>query len=273
MPNQKIMIYYNKFNKKYQKISECFERNLLSFGNNITVSNSPFENGEDYDIILAIGGDGTVIQALHYSKGTPVLGINMGRKGFLAYCDLDKVLEKSVVEISEKIMNNQYTIDSYSFIKGIVNGVEHCAVNDIVIGKKDMVSTIELEVYIDNEFFVHFIGDGLVISSALGSTAYNRSLGGPVVLGDCDAFILKPMAPINLNIPAIVIPKSKSLKIKVKPRCKGIVGLIGFDGEFYKEEINYENNVIDIENKDVESFNLVVLEGNSYYSNLVKKLS
>lgn len=65
MPNQKIMIYYNKFNKKCQKISECFERNLLSFCNNITVSNSPFENGEDYDIILAIGGDGTVMEQLY----------------------------------------------------------------------------------------------------------------------------------------------------------------------------------------------------------------
>lgn len=268
-----IKVFYNNYNKKCQEVAECFERRLFSLGNFVTVSHSSFENGENYDIILAIGGDGTVIQALHYSEGTPVLGINMGRKGFLAYCDLDKIVEKSVVEISEKIMNKQYTINSHRFIKGIINNKEHCAVNDIVIGKKDMVSTIELKVFIDDEFFVHFIGDGLVISSALGSTAYNRSLGGPVVLADCDTIILKPMAPINLNIPAIVLSKSKSLRIEVKPRCKGIVGIVGFDGEFYKEEITSENNVIDIVNKDVEVFNMAVLEDSSYYSNLVKKLS
>lgn len=231
----------------------------------IMYTNNVPEVLKDYDLIITVGGDGTIIRAAHLFPNIPIFGINKGRRGFLANIPPDTI-EYGLLQISI----GTYNLNVHKFIEGNIGLKEsHLAVNDIIVGKADITDSVSLDLYIDEQYISNIICDGIIVSSAFGSTAYNKSLGGPVVHPSCEVMVVKPIAPVNFSNTEIVVPSSSKIEIegvnRINERC-----IVGFDGRSSVKELKKGQSVI-IGQSD-KTFRFVELASNTYLSNLARKL-
>jgi NAD+ kinase len=181
------------------------------------------------DIIISIGGDGTMLatayKAQFYDK--PVLGVNMGKLGFLAEANVDQ-LDTFI----DDIKNNRIKIEERMVICGECTGhkVETLyAINDIVIDKGGWPKMIELTVKVDEEYVTTFGADGIIIATPTGSTGYSISVGGPIVSPLADVITLSPISAHSLSVRPLVLPASQEIVIKATSQHKEI--LVNCDGQ------------------------------------------
>ena len=175
----------------------------------------------DADFVISMGGDGTFLKAAARvgNKGIPILGVNMGRLGFLADVNPDDI-EHTLRALHE----GHYEVESRAVIE--VNG--HYALNDIAILKRDTASMISIRATIDGQLLNTYQADGLIISTPTGSTAYSLSNGGPIIVPGTNVLALTPVAPHSLNTRPIVIPDSGVIELDVESRSTSI--LLAVDG-------------------------------------------
>ena len=146
--------------------------------------------------------------------GIPVVGVNTGRLGFLASFTKEEVFDNI-----DKVLNKELIITQRSVIK--VNGVNidfPYALNDVTISRKETTSMITVNSYINDEFLNVFWGDGLIISTPTGSTAYSLSCGGPIISPENDNFAITPIAPHNLNVRPLILKDDVKIRLKVESR-------------------------------------------------------
>ncbi|HKB85235.1 MAG TPA: NAD(+)/NADH kinase [Ignavibacteriaceae bacterium] len=181
------------------------------------------------DIIISIGGDGTMLatsyQAQFYNK--PVLGVNMGKLGFLAEANLDQ-LDTFINDLK----NDRIKVDERMIICGecIGHKIETLyAINDIVIEKGGWPKMIELQVTIDGEYVTTFGADGLIVATPTGSTGYSISVGGPIVSPSADVITISPISAHSLSVRPLVLPSSQEIVIKAASQHKEI--LVNCDGQ------------------------------------------
>ena len=175
--------------------------------------------GSDLDLIFVLGGDGTLLRAASYAvpSGAPLLGVNLGRLGFLAE------LERGELESAlDRICRDGFAVESRLTLEGdVVVGSESLqrfmAVNDIIISKVTPGRLIKLEVSLGGEPFTIFAADGLVVATPTGSTAYSFSAHGPIVSPDLDCLLLTPVSPHMLFDRAIVVGPHDEIVITVLP--------------------------------------------------------
>ncbi len=173
------------------------------------------------DLIIALGGDGTILAAVTQIQGleTPILGINLGRLGFLASIEQQRIEHavdlylKGRYRISERLMLSLDS-DPSTF------GDQNYGLNDFTILKRDNSSMIVLHTYVDGLFLNSYWADGLIVSTPTGSTGYNLSCGGPIIFPTADNFILTPVAPHNLNVRPIVLSSDHELTFKIEGRSE-----------------------------------------------------
>ncbi len=168
------------------------------------------------DVLVCIGGDGTLISLARrsYRYHKPILGINAGTLGFLA--DINPAEIESFVE---KLYRGEFRIDERMMIEGTLRrGTEEkrlYSFNDIVISRPSISKMVKIDAYIDKKWFNTYYGDGLIVSTPTGSTAYNLAAGGPVTFPLTDAYILTPICPHSLTQRPLVIPADFEIEIKV----------------------------------------------------------
>lgn len=180
------------------------------------------------DLIISFGGDGTMLATAFNAQkfDKPVLGINLGKLGFLVEADvahLDVVIDT--------IKNKKYTIEERMIIEGKCSDYEcekMIAINDLVIDKGGWPKMIELTVWVDEEYVTTFTADGLIAATPTGSTGYSISVGGPIVNPKADVITLSPISPHSLTIRPIVLPSKSEITIKadslhrdIKVNCDG----------------------------------------------------
>jgi NAD+ kinase len=163
---------------------------------------------KESDFLVSLGGDGTLLSLVRRSYGTnrPVLGINAGNLGFLADITLEHL-----DSFLEQFMNDEYRIDDRMMIEGWieqdgVKKVEFYAFNDVVITRPAVSKMVNINACIDGEWFNTYRGDGLIISTPTGSTAYNLASGGPILYPLTKAFIMTPICPHSLTQRPLVVP-------------------------------------------------------------------
>ncbi|MCH9740871.1 MAG: NAD(+)/NADH kinase, partial [Epsilonproteobacteria bacterium] len=162
---------------------------------------------EEVDLLVSLGGDGTLLSLVRRSYGydKPVLGINAGNLGFLADIPID-----CVEEMIERLLIGDYRIDDRMMIEGYIQSgsqrEDFYAFNDVVITRPTISHMIKIDASIDDDWFNTYRGDGLIISTPTGSTAYNLSLGGPIVYPLSKVFIMTPVAPHSLTQRPLVVP-------------------------------------------------------------------
>lgn len=186
-------------------------------------------NDFDADFVISMGGDGTFLRAASMvgSKQIPILGINMGRLGFLADVSASEI-EPMIAALYE----GDFTVESRAVIKVEADGQPlagyDCALNDVAILKRDNASMITIRASVDGEYLTTYQADGLVVSTPTGSTAYSLSVGGPIIVPGTSVFSMTAVAPHSLNIRPIVIPDSSEVSLVVESRSHSF--LVALDG-------------------------------------------
>lgn len=208
------------------QISESYQQFLTEVGvqHPFTQFYHAQEDLFDANFMLSLGGDGTLLDSVTHvgARETPILGINTGRLGFLATVSPDKINEGI-----DAIMAADYSIDSRTLVGiearlneeplDIFNGLNF-GLNELGIMKTDTSSMIMLKVHLNGQFLNTYWADGLIIATATGSTGYNLSVGGPLVMPSSDIFVVSPMSPHNLNVRPLVVSTDAILDFEVESR-------------------------------------------------------
>lgn len=176
----------------------------------------PLEEGlPRTDVILTIGGDGTILHeanfTLQYQK--PILGINIGRCGFLATCEVDEMEEKLAA-----LVRGEYFLDSRMLLYVRVlgeDGWEGHALNDVVVTKGRLQQAIDFSIYCDDILVEHYRGDGVIVATPTGSTAYSLAAGGPILDSQTKGIVVTPICPHSLTSPAMVFAQERKINICV----------------------------------------------------------
>lgn len=167
------------------------------------------------DVILTIGGDGTILHeanlSLEYRK--PILGINLGRCGFLATCEIDEMETKlSAVARGDFMLDNRMLL--YVRVLGDDSWEGH-ALNDVVMTKGRLQQAIDFSIYCDDILVEHYRGDGVIVATPTGSTAYSLAAGGPILDSQTKGVVVTPICPHSLASPAMVFAQERKINICV----------------------------------------------------------
>ncbi len=183
------------------------------------------------DMIIVLGGDGTLLSVARLVAGSeiPILAVNLGSMGFLTEVNLNEL-----VPTLTQVFKNDYLEDPRLMLECVLERgkkkiEKQTVLNDIVVNKGPFAKPIQVEVTINGQFVTGSRGDGVIISSATGSTAYTLSSGGPIVHPSVNAIILTPISPHTLTSKPIVIPSSVLVQVVLKSREDGPV--VTFDGQ------------------------------------------
>ena len=226
-------------------------------------------DGDDFDadFVISMGGDGTFLKAAVRvgTKQIPIIGVNMGRLGFLA-----DVLPAEVEAALATIIVGNYAIEEHTAIQVVTEGGGfegcHYALNDIAVLKRDVASMISIRTSIDESYLVTYQADGLIVSTPTGSTAYSLSNGGPIIVPQTRTLCLTPVAPHSLNIRPIVISDKSVVRLEVESRSHNY--LIAIDGRSYTM---HEGSAVTISRAPFVT-RIVKPNGLRYFSSLREKM-
>lgn len=225
------------------------------------------ENIEGVDYVISMGGDGTFLEAANKvgDREIPILGVNMGRLGFLA-----DVLPSEIETTLDHVLRGDHIIEDHTVIKLETNGETiECnpfALNDIAVLKRDSASMISIRAYVNGDFLVNYQADGLIIATPTGSTAYSLSNGGPIIVPQSGSLCITPVAPHSLNIRPIVINDTSVIELEVCSRSHNF--LVAVDGRSMKMA---EETRLTIR-KAPYTIKLIKLKFQRYFSTLHEKL-
>jgi NAD+ kinase len=188
-----------------------------------------FDQYEDFktqriDFVIVLGGDGTMLAAVTLVRdaGVPMLGINLGRMGFLATIDKQHI-QNSI----KKLVSNQFLVLERTMIYLESNpplfGDMPFALNDCTLLKRDTSSMITIHTYLNGDYLNSYWADGIIISTPTGSTGYSLSCGGPVIFPDSGNFVLTPVAPHNLNVRPIVLSDESVISFEIEGRAENFI--------------------------------------------------
>lgn len=222
------------------------------------------------DLIIAIGGDGTFLKTarMFLEHGAPIFGINRGKLGFLTEFSPDeyeahllRILDNDFITAERNVMEAIHNKSSIS--KSLY------FFNDAVISKGAFSRAIQIEIYVNDLFLHKYSGDGLIIATATGSTAYSLSAGGPIVVPDSnDVFIVNPVCPHSLSSRPIVLPAGSSIKVRTLTDMTNL--LLTIDGQ---EAIEFSAGDELLFHKTDKKMKLILHPEKNYFSILREKLN
>ena len=222
---------------------------------------------ESVDLILVLGGDGTMIATarLMGDQEVPVLGVNYGGLGYLAEFRIEELYSGL-----ESILSGNYRLDKRVMLNVDLEDGEsktNRVLNDVVINKSALARIIEIDVFLDKLFVNSFRADGLIISTPTGSTAYNLSAGGPVVFPSMNAIVITPICPFTLSNRPIVVPDDAVIELVLKTEQEEVAltldGQVGFPLKVNDRVVIRKSNT---------TFNLVQPSNRNYFDVLRDKL-
>ncbi len=173
------------------------------------------------DLMLSIGGDGTMLRAATFigDSELPLIGVNLGRLGFLA-----TLQRENVVEALERFSSGNYRVEKRSLLQAQLKGESGAfgkidyALNEVAVSRKDTTSMITIETWLDGVYLTTYWADGLLIATPTGSTGYSLSCGGPVVSPHSPSLVVTPVAPHHLNARPLIIEDRTEIRLKVDSR-------------------------------------------------------
>ncbi|MBO5215001.1 MAG: NAD(+)/NADH kinase [Clostridia bacterium] len=220
------------------------------------------EKSPDCDVMITVGGDGTILRIAKYCAvyGVPIAGLNLGYVGFLAEED-----PENIREFVDKIIKGDYKLESRSLLNADVNGQSFLALNEVILTREITSRMIETDVFVNDEFVDRFFCDGFIISTPTGSTAYSLSAGGAILSPTVSAFILTSINSHSLHSRPIVV--SEKDEITLTATCDASLVIDGnVDAEVKKGEM------VKVRKYDKE-VSFVRFRGHSFYEKLLTKLN
>lgn len=227
---------------------------------------SLFANSEDLDafgpdFLISLGGDGTILEAtvLIQSRDVPILGINMGRLGFLA-----NVAKNNIDSSLDALFSGRFQLDLRSLISVKSSGHHvmkpNFALNEVTIARKETTSMITVHTHLNGAYLNSYWADGLIISTPTGSTGYSLSCGGPIIMPNSSNFVLTPIAPHNLTVRPFVISDDNTLRLTVESRENEFLASLdsrihsfNTDTELFIQKANFRIALVQTELQDFAS--------------------
>ena len=248
---------------------------LLDFENKSSILSKYVTDREDFinnaDMALSIGGDGTFLRTAKFfiDRDVPILGINYGRLGFLNEFSVSDFLSYLPKIVNGDFKTTKRSVMTASHIRDDVKTSQSYFINDGVISKGSFSRAIKLELELNNEVISSYYGDGLIVATVTGSTAYSLSAGGPIISPEAlDVYLLNPICPHSLGTRSIVLPGSSCLKARIMSDVENL--LLTLDGQ----------NAVEVKSGDVILFelsdkciNIVHHPQKSFYDVLREKLN
>ncbi|MEK6265347.1 MAG: NAD(+)/NADH kinase [Clostridium sp.] len=256
----KTIKYVNDVISKY-----IDETNIFIFKDSIGLENIKYK---DLDIIIALGGDGTIIGTSRNLNNfnTPILGVNIGNLGFLSSVELVE-FENAM----KRFFEDDYYVEDRMMLRCTFphrgDPKEYIALNDIVVSKGTLARVVKYEIHIDNKFYTDFTGDGLIISTPTGSTAYSLSAGGPIIYPNLDVIALTPICPLSLSMRTIVLDGKSTIAVSIKSENESI--FLTLDGQRAIKLNTYEQILVSVSEKKCR---LVKFNDYDYFHILRKKI-
>ncbi len=230
---------------------------------------APYEAEHNHDLVVVFGGDGTLLGvARSVPPGVPILGVNLGRLGFLT-----ELTRKSLYPSLVKVLSGHYKVDERTLYEVELRRaagatVRFRAFNDAVIAKSALARIIELELKVDGQLVSRFRSDGLIVSTPNGSTAYNMSAGGPIVYPALPVAVLTPICPHSLSLRPIVVPDSRPIEITLRTESEEV--FLTVDGQ-EGQSLGYRDTVM--VKRSAFPVDLIRMRGRTFYANLRHKLN
>jgi NAD+ kinase len=230
--------------------------------------NSPDDLDDSIACIMSLGGDGTLLDTvtLVRDRGTPVVGINYGRLGFLANIGKED-LHAAIVAL----VDHTFVLDERTLIHLDANiplfDKDPYALNEFTLHKKDSSPMIKIHAYLNGEFLNTYWADGLIVATPTGSTGYSLSCNGPIVFPESGSFVITPVSPHNLNIRPIVVPDDNIISFEVEGRTDGFLVTLDSRREIVTKEVQLAVR------KEKFHINLIRLNENNFLQTLRNKLS
>ena len=191
------------------------------------------------DLIIAIGGDGTILNCSRQygSQGLPILGINLGKLGFLS-----DIAPKNITNELLEVIEGNFIKDSRFFLKTKINRQrDYLALNEVVIHSGAIAQLIEFDLFINNDFVYRQKADGIIVNTPTGSTAYSLSGGGPIVHPALDAITILPMFPQSLSTSSLVVDSSSTIRIElISKKTKAMLSFDSHENFSFKEGTSIE---------------------------------
>lgn len=262
--------------KRLKSLIQCLEKKkyIIYFSDELlkTFKNEKYksysqENLNDFLFIISLGGDGTLLNTVSQigKYETKILGINIGKLGFLSY-DVYTFFEKMLDDIDEE----KFTLEERSLVTIDLKGKKiekNFALNEISVVKKDSSSMIRIHCYINDKFLCTYWSDGLIISTPTGSTGYSLSCGGPILTPDTKNLIITPISPHNLGLRSLII--SDDSKIKLKVESEGNNYLVSLDSR--SKTLKKDQDLLITKSKF--NANLIHPDNFDFFETLRKKLN
>ena len=219
------------------------------------------------ELVLSVGGDGTFLETVLQVKdmGIPIAGVNTGRMGFLANISPEEIGRSIALLCSGEYEIVERCLLELSGPKGFFEGPSSTALNEITIQKADL-SMITISVFVNEQHLNTYWADGLIVSTATGSTAYNLSVGGPILSPDDQSLIISPIAPHNLTIRPIVLSGEGEIRMVVEGRSREYLTTCDFRSR--KVPFTEEIRIV----RSTGKLKTVMLKGMDFYSTLRNKL-
>ena len=266
-----IFVFFNKNNVEMIIESHFLmmlnERKIVE--NKYKTFTSHTELDSSFDMLISIGGDGTILRAatLVQDSGVPILGINAGRLGFLA-----TVQKENIATFLQLVLDKKYTISKRTLLSlsssSPNKSIEEMnfAMNEITVSRKDTTSMITIDTYLNGEYLNSYWADGLIISTPTGSTGYSLSCGGPILTPDVKSLVITPLAPHNLNARPLVVADETEIRLKVTGREANY--LVSLDSRV----TSVKNESILTLKKTPFEINMVEIQGETFLKTLRNKL-
>ena len=229
----------------------------------------PDKLSANVDLILVLGGDGTMISTARMigDAEVPVLGVNYGGLGYLAEFRIEELYSAL-----ESILAGSYRLDrrvmlAVELLRGSEEVTHSRVLNDVVINKSALARIVEIEAYLNQQFVNSFRADGLIVSTPTGSTAYNLSAGGPVIYPSMNAIVITPICPFTLSNRPIVVPDESMIELRLKTQNEEVA--LTLDGQV---GLPLQAEDVVVIRKSKTTFNLVQPANRNYFDVLRDKL-
>lgn len=227
------------------------------------------ELAQKVDVLLVLGGDGTILEVVHGLSGDlpAIFGINLGTLGFLTCASAS-----AYREAAENIASGKYVLSERTFLEVCVHRYDEeihsaCALNDAVISRGELSRLIRLDVSIDGSSLTQYNADGLIVATPTGSTAYSLSAGGPVIAPDSGVFVITPICPHVLTNRSVIVADAS--RIEIRPSQGQDAVFLTLDG---RSSVRVEPHDVMTISKSTRRLSLAMSSGISFFEVLRQKL-
>lgn len=218
---------------------------------------------EAFDFVLSIGGDGTLLSCVHHivDSDIPVVGVNFGHLGFLT-----TIGTEHLKEFAHDLKEGNYTIERRTLLNVKVEDLDTFALNEVFVHRAENVPLLKTDLYVEDELVATYSGDGLIVATPTGSTAYSLSCGGPILTPNCGCFVITPIGAHSLTLRPFIVPDTAHVRLITDPRHSTLY--LGTDS---RSQALKGGTEITLQRANF-TINLVRMSGQSFFSAIHQKL-